>query len=235
MNKRLEGNAGSAGIEGSHGALWEVLKCMDYLSSKLEEARKASPASDDSYFRNSVDWAHAKLQKYYKLSDETPYYRAALALHPQYKLDYFEEHWRLFPKWISAAKTAIRGLYIEYLVKYTEATSSHSDDPESTSEMTVFDSFGAGSKAFLQKKRRRCVDEYDRFMLNDDIDETTEPLKWWRERQTQYPILSRLAFDLFSIPGMSSECERVFSAAKKIVTDERNQLSAETIEAVECA
>ncbi len=34
---------------------------------------------------------------------------------------------------------------------------------------------------------------------------------------------------------MSSECERVFSAAKKIVTDERNQLSAETIEAVECA
>ena len=33
---------------------------------------------------------------------------------------------------------------------------------------------------------------------------------------------------------MSSACERVFSLAKRVVTDERNRLSADTIEADEC-
>ena len=37
--------------------------------------------------------------------------------------------------------------------------------------------------------------------------------------------------DIFSIPAMSSACERAFSQAKKIVTDECNHLSADTIEA----
>ena len=43
-----------------------------------------------------------------------------------------------------------------------------------------------------------------------------------------------MAYDLFSIPGMSSECERVFSQAKKLITDERNCFAPETIEADEC-
>ncbi len=40
-----------------------------------------------------------------------------------------------------------------------------------------------------------------------------------------------MALDLFSIPGMSAECERVFSQAKKMIMDERNRLSPETVEA----
>lgn len=37
--------------------------------------------------------------------------------------------------------------------------------------------------------------------------------------------------DLFSIPGMSAECERVFSQTKKMITDERNRLAPEVVEA----
>jgi hypothetical protein len=37
-----------------------------------------------------------------------------------------------------------------------------------------------------------------------------------------------MAFDIFSIPAMSSEVERVFSAA---ITDERNCLGPEVVEA----
>jgi len=43
-----------------------------------------------------------------------------------------------------------------------------------------------------------------------------------------------MAYDLFSTPGTSSECERVFSQAKKLITDERNRLGPATIEADEC-
>jgi hAT family C-terminal dimerisation region len=43
-----------------------------------------------------------------------------------------------------------------------------------------------------------------------------------------------MTYDLFSIFSMSSECERVFSQAKKLITDERNRLGPATIEADEC-
>jgi hypothetical protein len=42
-----------------------------------------------------------------------------------------------------------------------------------------------------------------------------------------------MAFDIFSIPVMSSKVERVFSAAKRLNMDERNCLGADVIEASE--
>jgi hAT family C-terminal dimerisation region len=43
-----------------------------------------------------------------------------------------------------------------------------------------------------------------------------------------------MAIDIYSIPAMSSEPERVFSSAKHTVSDQRNSLEAETIELLEC-
>ena len=40
-----------------------------------------------------------------------------------------------------------------------------------------------------------------------------------------------MAFDIFLIPAMSSEVERVFLAAKRLIMDERNCLGAKVIEA----
>ena len=62
-----------------------------------------------------------------------------------------------------------------------------------------------------------------------------EPLRWWRERgELLYPTLASMAYDLFSIPAMSAECERAFSLAKKLITDERYNLKADIIEADQC-
>jgi hypothetical protein len=36
-----------------------------------------------------------------------------------------------------------------------------------------------------------------------------------------------------SIPAMSAECERVFSSAKRMITDDRNRLREDIIEASE--
>jgi hypothetical protein len=41
-----------------------------------------------------------------------------------------------------------------------------------------------------------------------------------------------MAFDILSIPGTSAEIERVFSAAGRLLTDDRNRLVEDTIEAV---
>ena len=43
-----------------------------------------------------------------------------------------------------------------------------------------------------------------------------------------------MALDYLSIPGMSAEPERLFSSARVTITDRRNRLGSDTIEALEC-
>lgn len=43
-----------------------------------------------------------------------------------------------------------------------------------------------------------------------------------------------MAYDLFAMPGMSSECERAFSAAKRVITDDRYRLKPDIIKADLC-
>src|SRR5436190_6548294 len=63
--------------------------------------------------------------------------------------------------------------------------------------------------------------------------------------QGEYPILSRIAIDLYAIPGMSAEVERVFTGfvplfsvvhcrAKQTITDRRNRLGTDSVECIEC-
>jgi hypothetical protein len=44
-------------------------------------------------------------------------------------------------------------------------------------------------------------------------------------------LLATTAFDLFAIPGMSAECERVFSSARRMIPDERYSLEYDIVEA----
>jgi hAT family C-terminal dimerisation region len=43
-----------------------------------------------------------------------------------------------------------------------------------------------------------------------------------------------MAFDILSIRSMSAGLERTFSQAKKLITDERNRLGEEMVQACEC-
>ena len=43
-----------------------------------------------------------------------------------------------------------------------------------------------------------------------------------------------MVLDFFSVPAMSSECERVFSLAKLILTTQRQHMNEMTLEAILC-
>jgi len=61
-----------------------------------------------------------------------------------------------------------------------------------------------------------------------------DPIQYWLLRRRQYPRLSRMAIDLFSIPAMSLEPERIFSLAGQMVTPQRGRLKADLIGAAQC-
>jgi hypothetical protein len=86
------------------------------------------------------------------------------------------------------------------------------------------------------KKRSKFTTELQDFMARTTVSnlKVEDPLAWWILHRTDYPILSKMAIDHFSCPAMSSECERVFSETKRIITDERNRLNSDTVAAIEC-
>ena len=43
-----------------------------------------------------------------------------------------------------------------------------------------------------------------------------------------------MGLDIFSIPSMSADPERLFSSCKHTLTDTRNQLRSDALEALEC-
>jgi hypothetical protein len=68
------------------------------------------------------------------------------------------------------------------------------------------------------------------------LPEVKNARSWWLEptQRSSYPALSVMALDMLSIPAMSAEPERLFSGAKITITDRRNQLCIESIQAIEC-
>ncbi|KAF3762264.1 HAT dimerization, partial [Cryphonectria parasitica EP155] len=61
-----------------------------------------------------------------------------------------------------------------------------------------------------------------------------EPLVWWAARKAEFPALSQMAFDVLSIPAMSSECERVFSQGKLTMSSQRRRMKSSTLELLLC-
>ena len=80
------------------------------------------------------------------------------------------------------------------------------------------------------------IDEYTQYCLLLQHHDFKDVRKWWMElrQKSDFPNLSRMALNILSIPAMAADPERLFSSAGLTVTDRRNNLSIQSIEALEC-
>ncbi|KAI7171723.1 hypothetical protein KC316_g10666 [Hortaea werneckii] len=89
-------------------------------------------------------------------------------------------------------------------------------------------------EAAKNRERLRSKGEFERFSqteLNIDGHEN-EPLRWCQERgKKECATLADIASTVFAIPSTSAGCERTFSRAGQMITDERYQLKANYVEA----
>jgi len=246
------------------------LPAFDYLFTKLSSA--ATEVENYEYlftnhYRNCINAGFLKLKEYYRYSDQSRFYRAAVALHPTMRFHYFEAKWKHLEggrDYIEGAKEAVQSLFEEYLANnpstapaaatppLSHIARASSDDDEDY--RTFFDfTLETDIDQERQRKRQKQESELDRFMTDEmelyyferqmvngqwkevKLSYKDNPLAWWRQHgERLYPTLSRMAYDLFSMPAMSSECERAFSLAKKMITDERYSLKPDIIEADQC-
>ena len=94
--------------------------------------------------------------------------------------------------------------------------------------------------AFLNTRPLQTVqqDEYERYIHEPLVDKTSirRPLQWWLDpiQRNRYPNLSLMALDILSVPAMSAETERLFSLAKLVISTQRQNIDAKSLEVLQC-
>lgn len=201
------------------------------LTARCNNLELVTPSLE--YLKSCTVNSWTKLDEYFNKADQTGAVYAAVVTRPQSKWKYSQNTWRNYPRtWLTRGKNALDLLWNEYL----------DSDIEGTGE--------AGGK----RPRACTMDDFqketDMTLLEDDEPEDQlkvwldskpisleEPLvDFWRRQRAVNSTgrLAQLALDMASIPLMSSECERVFSQGKLLITGQRHRLKVDIIEATQC-
>jgi len=77
-------------------------------------------------------------------------------------------------------------------------------------------------------------DEVQRYRMEKKVDESVDPLQWWKLNEYRYPTLAFLAKTVLCIPATSVPCERLFSSAGYIVNKTRSSLEPNTVNMLVC-
>jgi hAT family C-terminal dimerisation region len=204
------------------GSIGSILWGFDMLLEVLEKTREKygiEELNDDdpnqklSHLATCVDHAHELLSKYYELTDKTEAYIVAMTLDPRQKHYYFYTHWDKVHH--NGVKKKTQALYREFRVE-DAGTSLSTDSQPSTKKRKVDDfdinafRFGGGG-GDVQDELERYLKTPKEVLPTDEANSAFDVLAWWRANELVYPTLARMAFELFSIPSMSAEVERVFS------------------------
>ncbi|OBS15909.1 hypothetical protein FPOA_27961 [Fusarium poae] len=210
-------------LESSFATLDNVLLAMDFVLAQFEAGKEA--CIDDPIMAPMYNSGWARLDKYYRLTDESPAYVAAIVLHPSHKWHYIQENWQ--KEWVESSKKLTETLWNDY--KPVESPLPLCEVPSTT------------TNEFLNWRNKHLqpslvTDEYERYCNSERVYGFTSALAWWLEetQQKNHPNLSEMAVGILSIPAMSAEPERLFSGAKITITDRRNRLGSDVVEALEC-
>ncbi|XP_027093797.2 zinc finger BED domain-containing protein RICESLEEPER 2-like [Coffea arabica] len=76
---------------------------------------------------------------------------------------------------------------------------------------------------YLEESRYAC-----------DASANLDVLGWWKGERWRFPILSRMASDLLSIPVTTVASESTFSAGGRVIDDRRASMSVETVQMLLC-
>lgn len=222
------------GFTGSYGNIWEVLQGFEFLLEKLEYYKQvAADYPDPEHFRIGCNLAWSKLNTYYDKCDETPVYYAAIALHPSYRWAWFETTWIDHPDWVNKAKEMVQQVWnTQYRDLAMPGVENHTNKWPRVFKNPFQEHVDKGrTRGSPSPSQQLLSNEYLNWQAITDPgdDEIEDPIQYWHERRYRYPRLSRMALDFLTVPSMSAECERLFSAAKRMVRDERKCLDSEAI------
>jgi hypothetical protein len=227
-------------FEESYGNITDVLMTYEYLLSNLKKAKgKIDQYAEPDHFRVHVQLAWEKINEYYNKLDDTPMYYAALAFHPAFGWNVVEREWDTRPEWVRNAKKMVKQVWDD---TYSKLEITHmSGEPVAKRRKTSHNKFSQfkedkRQKALISPSASSLADEYQCWLLSTSQadSEVTGPYEYWYSRRKKFPKLSKMALVFLSVPPMSAEGERLFSAGGRMVVPIRSRLEANMIGMAQC-
>ena len=90
----------------------------------------------------------------------------------------------------------------------------------------------------LQKKKKssnlQSCNEVNEYLITPVEPSNINPCEWWRNHESHYLFLSKIARDYIGIPFTSVPSEQVFSKSGELINKKRNRLEDNSIEACMC-
>ena len=127
------------------------------------------------------------------------------------KMAYFQRKWRTRPEWIDAARMRFNEMFDEYrkdmYCPTEDASTALPVVRQSPRKVTTLMSWKFEGNISLQEG----MDEVSDYLNLGTESEKAVPRHWWIANHERFPTLASMAWDIFSIPAMSAEVERVFS------------------------
>lgn len=191
-----------------------VFLTMDFLPETFEEG--VEKYWHDKYMFTCIDAEWKKLTEYYWKADRAPAYIAAIVLDPTKKWAFFRD-WE--PKWQTSAKQSLKSFWEH---SYHSSTGLiHRADP---ANIATDNSNNAFSR-WIARTQAQPVDNLDKleqYVSEACLVDVESLISRWMSpvQRSRFPLLSSTVIDIFSIPAMFSEAERVFSGAKHRISDE---------------
>lgn len=214
---------------------------LHWLMGEIDDWRvDAKDVQGDDYLAACLTASWNKMEKYYKLVDETPVYYAAILLNPTLKTQKLREMWNTDDTipWVSIIEDKVKAMWrTHYKPAFQRAQST---------SLRLYDEDNAFSRLSNAKRLRfenaaEVADSLDRYLSTDpeslalyDSGKSFDVIRWWQQHEHTYPGLAQMAYDVFSIPLMSDSNERSFSSGRDMITYRRTRMLSDVIEACQC-
>ena len=207
-----------------------IVPCIRGLKSVLSNTHSKFQSKLVSTLRSSVN---KRLSSYY---EQRMYLIIAAILDPRFKL-----------RWCASESEEYKMFYSALLNK---ATITASEDSQDIMQQTNLSDQAQDEEGHLPPSKKKKPLNLFKFMDNTDTQVSTSSaetevkdylstpcsphdtniLQYWKQQQTGYPCLTKLALQYLVVPASSAPVERLFSIGGKIFRPDRCRLTDETFE-----
>ncbi|KAI2913801.1 hypothetical protein CBS147320_10459 [Aspergillus niger] len=212
-----------------HSVFLVYRKLLEHIErSNQRLSNKTTPWKRAMY--NALLAAKQKLKEYYEKTyrDHGFLYGTGTLLAPQYKLCAFDdtEYSKCQSETSKRYCDYLRNCFAQYKRETPEMSfrTMHSSCPQQASELDRL----LTPLSTSQLSARSEYDEVDRYLREGTVQ--LPPRAYWKEHEHEYPVLSRLARDLLSVPATGAGVERLFNTARDICHYRRGSLNESTIQ-----
>ena len=235
-------------IENIHSVLAPLSKLTDMLSGETYVSVSAIfPVLQHVYdlmAENEMDAPKVKLMKAVILKDLKSRYEQEEQMKLVMKACFLDPRFKAVPFSDIEMTTQIQTELIAESVTLAQSRLDNADDetPPPPKKQNTTDGLSDLLREMSQKYKASSLNverhdskevmaerEVTRYLQVANVDPDGNPLSWWQQFASVYPMLAPLARRYLAIPATSVPSERLFSGCGQIVTPHRNRLSQESV------